>query len=107
MDITTIGVLGAGQMGGGIAQVAAAAGYQVVLADANQELAEKGKGKISTILGKQVEKGKMKAEDKDALVGRIRTGGVLVTGKQEKLPETDLPLAPWPRNLGVYRVGAP
>ena len=36
MDITTIGVLGAGQMGGGIAQVAAAAGYQVVLADASQ-----------------------------------------------------------------------
>ncbi len=75
MDITTIGVLGAGQMGGGIAQVAAAAGYQVVLADASQELAEKGKGKINAILGKQVEKGKIKAEDKDALVGRIRTVG--------------------------------
>jgi 3-hydroxybutyryl-CoA dehydrogenase len=75
MQITTIGVLGAGQMGGGIAQVAAAAGYQVVLADASQELADKGKGKISAILGKQVDKGKMKADAKDALVGRIRTVG--------------------------------
>ncbi len=43
MDIRTIGVLGAGQMGGGIAQVAAAAGYDVILADASLELAEKGR----------------------------------------------------------------
>jgi 3-hydroxybutyryl-CoA dehydrogenase len=71
MDIRRIGVLGAGQMGGGIAQVAAAAGYDVVLADASLELAQKGRGKIDAILGKQVEKGKMKAEDKDAIVARI------------------------------------
>ena len=68
MDIRTIGVLGAGQMGGGIAQVAAAAGYDVRLADASLELAEKGRGKIDAILGKQVEKGKIDAADKDALV---------------------------------------
>ena len=72
MEIRTLGVLGAGQMGGGIAQVAAAAGYDVVLADASIELAQKGRSKIDAILGKQVEKGKMKAEDKDALVGRIK-----------------------------------
>src|SRR6476619_2064756 len=72
MEIKTIGVLGAGQMGGGIAQVAAAAGYDVVLADASIELATKGRSKIDAILGKQVEKGKLKAEDKDALVGRIK-----------------------------------
>jgi 3-hydroxybutyryl-CoA dehydrogenase len=72
MDIRTIGVLGAGQMGGGIAQVAAAAGYDVVLADASLELAQKGRSKIDAILGKQVEKGKMKPEDKDALVARIK-----------------------------------
>ena len=71
MDIRTIGVLGAGQMGGGIAQVAAAAGYDVVLADASVELAAKGRSKIEAILGKQVEKGKMTAADKDALVARI------------------------------------
>lgn len=75
MEIKTIGVLGAGQMGGGIAQVAAAAGYDVILADATIELATKGRGKIEAILGKQVEKGKMKAEDKEALVGRIKPAG--------------------------------
>jgi 3-hydroxybutyryl-CoA dehydrogenase len=72
MDIRTIGVLGAGQMGGGIAQVAAAAGYDVVLADASIELAQKGRSKIDAILGKQVEKGKIKVEEKDALVARIK-----------------------------------
>jgi 3-hydroxybutyryl-CoA dehydrogenase len=72
MDIRTIGVLGAGQMGGGIAQVAAAAGYDVALCDASKELAEKGKSKIDAALGKQVDKGKIKAEDKDVLVARIR-----------------------------------
>ncbi len=73
MDITTIGVLGAGQMGGGIAQVAAAAGFQVVLADASKELADKGVAKIAAVLGKQVDKGKMQAAERDALVARIRT----------------------------------
>ena len=72
MEIRTIGVVGAGQMGSGIAQVAAAAGYDVVLSDAQLDLAEKGKAKIAAVLTKQVDKGKMKAEDKDALVGRIR-----------------------------------
>ena len=72
MDIRTIGVLGAGQMGGGIAQVAAAAGYEVILADASLELATNGRAKVDAIARKQVEKGKMKAEDKDALLGRIR-----------------------------------
>jgi 3-hydroxybutyryl-CoA dehydrogenase len=70
-EIRVIGVLGAGQMGGGIAQVAAAAGYDVKLADASIELATKGRDKISAVLDKQVEKGKMTADAKTALVGRI------------------------------------
>jgi 3-hydroxybutyryl-CoA dehydrogenase len=74
-DVKVIGVLGAGQMGGGIAQVAAAAGYQVVLVDMNQELAQKAVGKIGAILGKQVEKGKMTAEAKDTLVALIKPSG--------------------------------
>ena len=44
MEIKSIGIIGAGQMGGGIAQVAAAAGYDVKLADASIELAQKGRG---------------------------------------------------------------
>jgi 3-hydroxybutyryl-CoA dehydrogenase len=74
-DIKTIGVLGAGQMGGGIAQVAAAAGYDVVLVDATQELADKAKGKIGSILSKQVEKGKMTADAASALVSHIKPAG--------------------------------
>lgn len=57
--ITRIGVLGAGQMGAGIAQTAAQAGFQVDFADQSREFAEKGKAKIAAQLKKLVEKGKM------------------------------------------------
>ncbi len=75
MEIRKIGVVGAGQMGSGIAQVAAAAGYEVAMSDADAQLAERGKAKIAGALSKQVDKGKMKAEDKDALLARIRPIG--------------------------------
>ena len=71
-QIKTLGVLGAGQMGGGIAQVAAAAGYDVVLVDASHDLAERAKNKIGAILSRQVEKGKMTAEATGALLSRIK-----------------------------------
>ena len=71
-SIKIIGVLGAGQMGSGIAQVAAGAGYSVRLADQSVEHVKKAVGKIEAVLGKQVEKGKMTGEAKDALVGRIQ-----------------------------------
>ncbi len=71
MEIRTIGVLGAGQMGGGIAQVAATAGYDVRLSDAGLALAEKGKGKVGAILGKQVEKGKITDDVAKGIVARI------------------------------------
>ncbi len=74
-DIKTLGVLGAGQMGGGIAQVAAAAGYDVVLVDATQELADKARSRIGSILSKQVEKGKMTADAAAALVAHIKPAG--------------------------------
>ncbi len=73
-QVRTIGVLGAGQMGGGIAQVAAATGLNVVLVDASLELADKGKGKIAAVLGKLVEKGKMTAEAREGLLARIQPG---------------------------------
>ncbi len=58
-------------MGGGIAQVAATAEYQVTLCDASLELAQKGKAKIEAALGRLVEKGKMEAAVKTAIVSRI------------------------------------
>lgn len=69
--IITIGVLGAGQMGAGIAQVAAQAGYAVLLADVSQERADAGKAGIGKQLGKQVEKGKLAADTRDAILARI------------------------------------
>ena len=69
--IRRIGVVGAGQMGRGIAQVAAAAGLEVVLCDVTRAFADGGKDYIAKMLGKQVDKGKMKAEDRQALLERI------------------------------------
>jgi 3-hydroxybutyryl-CoA dehydrogenase len=71
LAMRTVGVLGAGQMGGGIAQVAAAAGFDVKLADASLELAEKGKAKIGGALAKQVERGKMSADMREAILAHI------------------------------------
>lgn len=71
-NISTIGVLGAGQMGGGIAQVAAVSGLNVVVFDAFPGSIEKCKGVHKKSLGKFVEKGKMSQADADAALGRVR-----------------------------------
>jgi 3-hydroxybutyryl-CoA dehydrogenase len=74
-QVKTIGILGAGQMGGGIAQVAAASGFDVVLADTSLELADRAKVRMAGILGKQVEKQKMSAEARTALLARVSPAG--------------------------------
>ncbi len=73
MAIKTFGVIGAGQMGGGIAQVAAMSGLDVIMNDIKTEFVEKGFENISKILGRSVEKGKMSEDDKNAILGRIKT----------------------------------
>jgi 3-hydroxybutyryl-CoA dehydrogenase len=75
--IRTVGILGSGQMGGGIAQTAAQCGYDVILADINIESAERGKAKIQTQLKKLIEKGKMTEGESQALIARIRPVGKL------------------------------
>ena len=67
----TIGVIGAGQMGSGIAQVVAQHGMKVLLADVDLAVAEKARAGIEKQTGKLVAKGKMEAADAEALVGRI------------------------------------
>jgi len=69
MDV--IGVIGAGQMGAGIAQVAAEAGYRVLLADMGLALAEKGKAGIAKRLDRAVEREKMTAAQRDAAIALI------------------------------------
>jgi 3-hydroxybutyryl-CoA dehydrogenase len=72
-QINTFGVIGAGQMGNGIAQVAAASGLNVIMHDIKDEFVQRGMATIEKNLGRQVEKGKLPAADKDAILGRIRT----------------------------------
>ena len=70
-EITTVGVLGAGLMGHGIAQVVAQAGYDVVLREVDDETLGKGVAKIEKQLARAVEKGKLEQGDADAVRGRI------------------------------------
>jgi 3-hydroxybutyryl-CoA dehydrogenase len=72
--ISRVGVIGAGQMGNGIAQVFAVNGAQVVMLDVNEDALKKGVGTIQKSLSKLVEKGKLEAAKKDAALGNIKTG---------------------------------
>ncbi|MBK8726541.1 MAG: 3-hydroxybutyryl-CoA dehydrogenase [Holophagaceae bacterium] len=72
-SIKTIGVIGAGQMGNGIAHVFAAAGFDVLMQDISAEFAAKGVATIAKNLQRGVDKGKMTADEKDAVLARIRT----------------------------------
>ena len=67
----TVGVIGAGQMGAGIAQVSAQAGYTTLLSDISLERAEAGKAGIAKLLARAVEKGKLEQGDADAALARI------------------------------------
>jgi 3-hydroxybutyryl-CoA dehydrogenase len=72
MDIKTIGVVGAGQMGNGIAQVAAYSGLRVVMSDIADSFVQKGLGTITKNLDRMVEKGKIPSQKKDEVTGRIK-----------------------------------
>ena len=73
MAIRTLGVVGGGQMGGGIAHVAAASGCAVILVDVAEALLEKARATIHKNLDREVAKGKRSAEDKAAALGRLTT----------------------------------
>src|SRR5476649_1878964 len=66
-----VGVVGAGAMGAGIAQVAAAAGHKVVISDSKAGASSKAREAMTASLAKLVEKGKLGAQERDALIGRI------------------------------------
>jgi len=72
MDINIFGVIGSGQMGNGIAQVAASSGLQVIMNDISEEFVNRGLGTISKNLQRGVNKGRMSEEDKSAVMGRIK-----------------------------------
>jgi len=72
MDVKTVGVIGAGQMGNGITQVAAAAGFQVIMNDISREFCERGLATIKNSLGRLVKKEKLTNEQLEAILGRIK-----------------------------------
>ncbi|HXZ36138.1 MAG TPA: 3-hydroxyacyl-CoA dehydrogenase NAD-binding domain-containing protein [Thermodesulfobacteriota bacterium] len=85
MDIKLIGVVGAGQMGGGIAEVAISSGFTVVMRDITPEFVQKGKLRIASDLERRVQKGKMTAEEQKAVLGRLTT-----TTRLEEFKDCDL-----------------
>lgn len=71
MEIKTVGVVGCGLMGSGIAQISAQAGLTTIVREMNDEALAKGKGRIEKFLGKAVEKGKLDEDKKNEILGRI------------------------------------
>jgi 3-hydroxybutyryl-CoA dehydrogenase len=84
MEIKVIGVLGAGSMGNGIAQVASQAGYQVIMRDIEDRFVQNGLKAIEKFLIKSVEKGKMTEDQKKGVLSRIKG-----TTKMEDLKDVD------------------
>jgi len=74
MDVKKLGVVGAGQMGQGIAQVAAQAGVDVIVVDAAPDFAQQGVAKIKKQLDRLVEKGKLDASSRDATMSHLKHG---------------------------------
>lgn len=96
MAIQTIGVVGAGTMGSGIAQAAASCGLQVIMRDMSQELIERGRQAMDKSLERLLNKGKITADDKAAALGRVR-GVTELTA----LAEADLVIEAATENLDV------
>ncbi len=94
MSIKTIGVIGAGQMGSGIAYVAALNNFQVILNDIQPELVQKGVHAISTQLTRRVEKGKLTIEQKEQTLENIQTTIALTD-----MEEADFVIEAAPENI--------
>ncbi len=84
-QVRTVGVVGSGIMGSGIAELAARAGADVVVVERDGELLERGRARIESSLAKAVERGKLPAEERDAVLARLRG-----TTDLSELADTDL-----------------
>ena len=96
MDIRTIGVIGAGTMGNGIAQVCATAGYPVVITDIAPAALERAMKTIDTSLDRMVNKQKMTASDKAAALARLTT-----STEMKALADCDLVIEAATENIGL------
>jgi 3-hydroxybutyryl-CoA dehydrogenase len=84
MEIKKIGVIGAGQMGSGITEVAISSGFDVLMRDINQEAIERGKRRIAGNLDKRVQKGKISSDEREGILKRLST-----TTRLDDLKECD------------------
>jgi 3-hydroxybutyryl-CoA dehydrogenase len=98
LDIKTIGVVGAGQMGNGIVQVAAQAGFNVIMRDIEQQFIDKGKARIEKNLNWLVDNQKITAEDKQKVLDRIKTSLEL-----NDLKDCDLIIEAIPENINLKK----
>lgn len=96
MDIKNFGVVGAGQMGNGIAQVAASTGYNVIINDIKDEFIENGISTISKNLDRMVKKEKITAEDKKNILS-----GIKGTTKIDDLADADIIVEAATENVGI------
>ncbi len=94
MDIKKIGVIGAGQMGNGIAQVAAQSGFTIVINDIAEEFIEKGMKTINKNLDRGVKKGRITEEQKNEVLSRIST-----TTEMAEFSDADLVIEAAPENV--------
>lgn len=99
MEIKNVAVVGAGAMGLGIAQVSAQAGYQVSLNDTSEDQLEKALKAIARSLDKSVEKGRLTAESRDVILGRIKT----TTDLAEAVQDADLVIEAVFENLALKK----
>ena len=91
MGIERIAVLGAGQMGNGIAQVAACAGYEVVMIDIKQDYLDKGLAAIENSLSRVVKKERMTQQDADAAISLISTCLLYTSPSPRDVEESRMP----------------
>ncbi len=84
MQVRKLGIIGAGQMGGGVAEVAAQSGLQVLIHDITEEMCERGLENVSRDLDRMIKRGRFKSEDRERVMKRIET-----TTRLEDLGETD------------------
>src|SRR5690606_28114000 len=98
MNIKTVGVVGAGTMGRGIAHLAAMSGYNVLLYDLGQDILDNAVASLSKLMDSRIERGKMTAEEKEAILNRISLKTDL-----EALADVDIVIEAVIENLDVKK----
>ncbi len=98
MDVKRFGVVGGGTMGNGIAHTAAASGFQVLVCEMTEELCRKALKTIGKNLQRGVDKGRMTAEEKEEILGRIET-----TTKLEEMKDSDIVVEAVVENFDVKK----